>query len=118
MPNVEIPAANAAFSADGDAQGYITVASNAAFYPGAKVWLIKPLGGAPFFLPLLQQAGIITDLNGATKIGVRFDNPIGTGPSYGRNDCSAFTLADGSYIMQERQLVRVEQPIPEKRLVV
>jgi hypothetical protein len=116
MPNIQIPQAVAAFAADGGADGFITVADNTPFYPGATVFLVDNNG--------LSQECVITKLSGATKIGVRFtngpkaDGSPARGYNYGRNPCDAFTLANGSRIMQDSQLCPVEHTTVVKKILI
>lgn len=110
MASEEVPAAGAALTGDGDATGYVTVADNSPFYPGAEAWLSNAT---------LNQRVIITDLNGTTKIGVRFVADVVSNSSalmYGsRSSATAFTVASGSRINMPQQLVRVVQPTFSKR---
>lgn len=99
MASIPVSAVSAAFTANGGADGYVTVASNAAFYPGATVWLSSTA--------VASQEAIVSDLSGSTKIGVRFVRAVGTGPSYGRNDCSAFLAADTAMISMPAQVVPI-----------
>lgn len=100
MSAISIAPAFAAFTANGGTDGYVTVTDNSAFYPGAIIWLHSTTQAG--------QQGLITDLVSTTKIGIRF---IGTfpnqAPTYGKNDCSAFTTANSASISQESQVVRV-----------
>jgi len=114
--NIQIPAANAAFTADGTAAGLVTVADNTPFYPGAIVNIRDNTGKS--------QECTITSLSGTTKIYVRFNNFSGaagppSGPSYAAgNDISGWTLANQSYIFQDSQLCRVEYVAVTKALVI
>lgn len=114
MHYIEVPATSAALSADGDAQGYVTVASNANFYPGATAWLTSNTQPAKYCK--------ITDLSGATKIGLRFINEKTTsgafvGPSYIRNSCAAYLVADGARIDMEASVVPVEASFSKKAAI-
>lgn len=105
MSSIAAPSVTAALTADGDNTGFVTVASNALFYPGATAFLISTM--AP------SQECIITELSGATRIGLRFLNRTDAsgrvpGPYFGRNDCSAYKAADSANITQPAQAVRVE----------
>lgn len=93
---IPIAEAYAALSGNGTAAGYITVTSNANFYPGARVtvWSDTVEG----------TECIITDLVSTDKIGLRVVQPY---PTYGRNTMAAFTVADNAKINQPGQLVQV-----------
>lgn len=107
-----IAEALAAFTANGGADGFITVADNTGFYPGALAWIWSSTQAS--------RRVQITSLQGTTKIGVRFHGNAaegetrGVAPSYGRDSVSAFLLADGATIDQEAQAVRVIQPTISK----
>lgn len=107
--NELVAEAFAAFAADGGSDGYITVADNTIFYPGAFAWIVSSLVAA--------RRVQVTNLSGATKVGVRFYGDsasgatAGTSPSYGRSDVSAYKLADSATLNQEAQAVRVVQPL-------
>ena len=103
MASIFVPDAYAAFTANGGADGYVTVGDNSTFFPSARVWLwsntVSPL------------EYIVTDLVGSTKIGVR---KIGSAPTYTRTDISTLLLADSAKIAMDGQIVRVEQPTYSK----
>lgn len=98
----------------GDAAGFLTVASNAGVYPGAKGWISKSDN-------TLQQYVMVTALEGSTKIGLRFlpespDDPklrdASSGvryPNFGRSGLAAYTA--GSKLYLPAQVVPVYQPI-------
>lgn len=106
--NEYVAEAYAAFTVNGGADGFITVADNTSFYPGAFAWISSATQPS--------RRVQITSLSGATKIGVRFYGDSASGASfdasisYGRSDVSAFLLADAAAINQEGQVVRVVQP--------
>lgn len=99
-------------TATGGTDGYVTVTANTGCYPGAIGFLFKADGS-------LAQRVKVTNLNGSTKIGLRFieqdnaDNALRTGavkrPLFGRSDCSAFNAT--SIVVFEAQVVPVAQPI-------
>jgi hypothetical protein len=99
MASISVAEVMAAFTANGGADGYVTVADNAKFYPSALVWIWSDNVAAKQY--------VITDLVGTTKIGVRLVQNM---PIYHRSDVSAYTLAQNSKISQEAQVVRVVQP--------
>lgn len=99
MASVFVRDALASFTSDGTTDGYVTVASNADFYPSARVWIWDD-----------NTAGreyIITDLVGSTKIGVRLVSLV---PSYTRSNVSAYTTGQNAKISMDAQVVRVDQP--------
>jgi hypothetical protein len=105
MPAINCPQTNEALTADGDALGYVTVTSNANYYPGARVWMSDngTVGNKEY---------IVTDLSGATKVGLRevldFTDKQKRGPRYGRTPVNQWTVANGSKISQVPTVVRVE----------
>lgn len=112
--SIAIGAFAAALTATGGTDGYLTFTANAGFYPGARAWLNKADGTLP-------QRVLLTDLSGATKVGVRFipeeslgrDDPkVRSGAvrpgSYGRSDASAYATSD--VLSQDAQVVDVIQP--------
>ena len=107
MPAINCPKVRAALTSDGGADGYVAVADNSDFYPGAIVNIADTAGAAAEF--------VITDLSGTTKIGLRAtgrtDSASGKDGSarYTRGgDLSAWKVANTAAISQERQVVSVE----------
>jgi hypothetical protein len=106
MPFTNAPATDELLTANGGADGYATVTSNAAYYPGAFVWLLSS-GQA-------SKRYVVTDLSGATKVGLRevldWDDNVkrAAGPQYGRTPINQYTTAQGAKISQERSTVYVE----------
>lgn len=101
--DIQVATAFATMTAPGSTDGYITVADNSPFFPGAEVWLINSAA-------TLRQRAIITDLQDLDRIGVRFwpeTAPI-VPIYYGRSDCSAFGVGDK--ICQDAQPVPVDSP--------
>jgi hypothetical protein len=108
---IPVRAASAAFTANGGADGFITVTSNADFFPGAFAWV--------FSTTQTSKYCIITELSGSDKIGVRFfdkktTSGLSTGPSYIRDSVAAFLLADGARIEQEAGVVPVFEGFVKK----
>lgn len=103
MPSIWVPEAYAAFAGNGGADGYVTVADNSKFYPGAEVFIVSDT--------VTGSRGKITDLVSTNKIGVRLlkEFPLQP-PSYGRSDLSAYLLADNAKIDMPAQVVPVNQP--------
>lgn len=105
--DIQVPSAMASLTVDGGTDGYVTVASNAAFYPGAEAWLRSDTVDGVHC--------IITDLVSTNKIGLRFVPERGeTGPSYGRNSCSAYHVANNAKIYMPKQLVVVDPAFNKK----
>jgi hypothetical protein len=100
MPFLNTPVAFAALSADGNADGYVTVASNEAFYPGARVWLLSNVVASKEYL--------VTNLSGATLIGLREVRDRDGGHRYGRTPVTQWKVAEAATISQEAQVVDVE----------
>lgn len=100
MPFLNTPQAHAALSADGDAQGYVTVADATPFYPGALVWLYAAAVGSKEY--------IITDIAAGGKIGLREVLPMNGGARYGRTPVTQWLVADDATINQTPQTVDVE----------
>lgn len=102
MPSVLSPEVTAALTVNGTDQGYVGVADVAPFYPGARVWLSSATGPSP-------KEYIITDLVAST-IGLREILSARDGSArYGKTPVSQWTVAVGSRISQERQVVTVEE---------
>jgi hypothetical protein len=105
MPSINTQATADALTGNGDADGYVTITSNAAYYPGAFVWMRS--GGAT-----TPTRYIVTDLSGATKVGLRevlaSDDNAKTGPQYGRTPVTQWTVANSARIFQEECTVRVD----------
>ena len=102
--DIQVPAAAANLTANGGATGYVTVADNTPFYPGCIAWLSDTDG---------SQRCLITDLVGTTLVGLRFLLEENCGyrfqpPSYGRSNCSAYTLAKSAKINMPAQVAPVE----------
>lgn len=100
MPFFDAPVATAAFTADGTSGGYVTVADNSSFYPGATCWIHSAT--------VDPKQYVITDLVGSTKIGVREILPMGSGSRTGRTPISQYAVANSARIDQEATTVRVE----------
>lgn len=106
MPFFNAPQTDEALTGDGDVHGYVTVASNVPYYPGALVWLHGTTTAPLQF--------IVVNLSSTTKVGLRAvldptsNSARAAGPQYGRSDVSAFTMSDGARISQEPSTVRVE----------
>ena len=136
MAGREIAALGAAFTADGTANGFITVASTTGFYVkafanlsdttgrSARVQITQILSATqlgvrvfPQVVPL-SQGSPTTPPAGGPGPGSAPPPPAGityqSGPNYGRSDVSAFTLANGSRIDQEAQFIYNvnDQPLP------
>lgn len=114
MPNIQVPAASADLTGNGNVAGYVTVGSNAAFYPGCVAWLINNDAGS-------SKRCLIVKLVSTDKIYVRFLPEENQGykfpaPSAGYSDCTAFTTAKSSRINMEAQLAPVD-PASDKALV-
>lgn len=109
MPSEQVPQITAILTAVGGADGYVSVASNEGFFPGAFAWLNDGVD---------MQYVQIAELVGPTKIGIRFwpvsqDDPkLRTGtvtyPNFGRNTCAAF--AAGARLTQHSQVAPVKAP--------
>jgi hypothetical protein len=104
MPFFDAPATVDALTANGGTDGYVTVTSNAQYYPGAYVCVRGDT--------VAGQRYRITNLSGSTKIGLQkvpsFGDPQNQGPRYTRSDLSAYTTADNAKVFQEPSVVRVE----------
>ncbi len=97
----QAPKAVARLTQDGGADGYVVVADNTPFWPGARVQL---WGNT---LPTLVC--VVTDTPDTDKVGLRvLTDPNGGDGGTGRTDVSAYTVALASTIAQERQLVRFQ----------
>lgn len=102
--NIDVPAFGQALTANGDATGYVTVASNAGFYVGCIAFLSNTS---------LNQRCVITELVSTNQVGVRFiaNDLEQQTPQYGsRSNCSAFTTATSARLNQEAQLAKIIPP--------
>lgn len=100
MPGKDVAPFGTTLSADGLANGYLTVASTSGFFVKARALLSNP--GAS-----LSQEVIITEIVDATHVGVQFV-PTKTylyPSNYGRSNCSAFTLAGASRLDMPSQFI-------------
>lgn len=106
MPFFNAPQTSEALTGNGDASGYVTVTSNANYYPGAYCWLVGNTAAAKRY--------VITDLVGTTKVGVQLilsdagDGKKGQPPRYTRTPVTEYTVADVARISQEPSTVYVE----------
>lgn len=102
MISVHAAAACDLLTKNGDVDGFgiVTVSSNAAYFPGATVYLSDSTG--------LSQKCHITKLVSTTGIGIRFSRSAGEGYSYGLDGCSAFTTANSAKISQDAQEVPID----------
>lgn len=110
----DIPEAYAALTGDGTVDGYVTVASNLPFYPGALAWLWSDNAG-PTRVKIVSLLG--TDKVRLRAHGDLNGNDIRVSPEYGFMDCSAFLVADDAKINQEAQLVPA-LPVLNKAILV
>lgn len=102
--NIQVPAYSQPLSANGDATGYLTVASSVGFYAGCRGFISSDNQ---------SQRVVITEVKDATHVGARViadDNEQqGSQQRYGgRSDFSAYTTALHSTLWMEDQLARVE----------
>lgn len=105
MPNIEVAATSAALTADGDATGYVTVASTTGFFAGCLGFIRNSDGTA--------ARVIITEVKSATQMGLRIvadDNEKQQAIQVygGRSNLSVYTIAKSSRIYQEQQLARID----------
>lgn len=100
MPFFNAPDTLDALTANGDDTGYVTVASNEKYYPGAQAWLRSDTLGPKEY--------VVTDLVGPDKVGLREVLPRGNGPQYGRTPLTQWTTATNATIAQAGTTVAVE----------
>lgn len=107
MPFFNAPQTSEEITGNGDATGYVTVTSNANYWPGARAWMSSDT--------LAPKEYIVTDLGtGATQVGLREvlsseDNvKRAAGPQYGRTPLTQWLTADNARISQAPSTVRVE----------
>lgn len=112
MPFFNAPATVDLLTANGDTTklGYVTVTSNANYYPGAICWLRSNTQAGQKFQ--------VVAISGTTLVGLRALYDAGDfqhrGPSYGLTSLSAFLLADSAQISQEPSTVYVENSAIQK----
>jgi hypothetical protein len=106
MAGRDVPAASAALTVDGSADGYVTVADNTVFFKGAQAFLSDGNTAA--------TEAVITEIGAAGKVGLRIvtrqapdDNSPGglRGPNYGRSDLTAFTVAQSAKLTMPSQFI-------------
>jgi hypothetical protein len=98
MSAILVARASTVTTAPGSADGYFTVASNAAFqYPGAIVAITKSDGSLP-------RQCIIINLSGTTKVGLQFFDGTRS-PRYNKDSLAAYDT--GSALIMEAQVVSV-----------
>lgn len=100
----DVPAASAALTVDGTADGYVTVADNSVFYKGAQA-----------FLNAAGRSGVevvVTEIAAGGKVGLRVltrtphdGSPGLKPPSYGRSGLTAFTVALGYGLYMPEQFI-------------
>lgn len=104
MPSTIVHKKHAALTANGGADGLVTVADNSGWLPGSTVWLSSS-----------TQEGlqcIVSQLVGTTQIRLRKADA----PAPGAANVSAYLLADGAKISMESQVVPVRDPFePRER---
>jgi hypothetical protein len=124
--NVEVSQIDTPLTADGTAQGLVTIGSTVGILPGAICQLYQSTGG---FLSVTVQ---VTDIPSSTTLNVRIiaqpqagpttGGPqaastasapaatltFNTKPNSGRSNVSAFTMANGARFCQNAQIVRAE----------
>lgn len=106
MPFLNAPQTDEAITVDGTATGYVTVTSNANYYPGAVVWM---RGNT-----VASKRYRVTDVKSTNLVGLReiidWDDNVkrAAGPNYGRSPLVQWTVADSARISQEPSVVRVE----------
>ena len=109
----QIPQNRAVLVAAGGTDGFVEVADNSGFYPGANAFLRSAVPGG--------QLCLIVTRRGTQFVGLRFipegkDDPkmLGKGgtipwPSFGLSSCAAYPA--GSVLSQDAQLCELVQPI-------
>jgi hypothetical protein len=101
--NIYVKEAYAALTADGNAQGYVTVASAAPFYPGATAYVTSDT------VESLQC--IISEVDSTNnRIYLRAVRANGAGPMYGYARMNAYLLADNARIYMEAGMVPLMAP--------
>ena len=104
MSYIRAPQTSADLTADGSAAGFVTVASNATFFPGCIVWLTSTT---------TSQRCLIIKLVGTNQIYLRFvpeefQKNAPAAPKDGFSDCSPFTLVKASRLNMEAQVAPVD----------
>jgi hypothetical protein len=96
-----------ALTANGTTGGFVTVADNSPFYPGAVCSIYGTTAAA--------KSCLIVQLSGATLVQLQVlpaFATIGAAPNYGASDMSAFTTADGAKIAIPAQAAPVQSANP------
>jgi hypothetical protein len=101
--NIYVKEAYAALTADGSAEGYVTVTSVAPFYPGATCYVTSDT--------VESTQCIISEVDStANKVYVRAVRANGAGPMYGYTPMDAYLLADNARIYMEAGMVPLMAP--------
>lgn len=113
MPSIEASAATAALSANGSADGTITVADTTIFYPGATAWLSNstPANKRVLILKIvdsthLKAKAILDSGSDATNLNY-----------LGGSDFTAFTTALGARLSMPRQVVAIDPSFSKHNLI-
>ena len=106
MPHINVAAAVFPLTVGGTTTGYVTIDPNSDLLPNTKVWVWSSGAG------IESVECLVTEFNDDGTVGLRIlpqdSRDHFHHPSYGRNDMSAFTVADGSQLMVNPQIVPVE----------
>lgn len=99
MPSTYVSEKYAALTADGTADGLITLASNEDWLPGATLWLASATA--------TSIEAIVVEQVGTTQLRLRNKT---NKAQRGISDVSAFTVADSASVAMEGQIVPVMAP--------
>lgn len=92
--DILVKAARASLTSNGSSIGYASVADNSLFPVGARVWISSNT--------VAGRECVVTDRIGSTQVGLRF---LGSVPSYGRSDLSAYLVANSAVLDMSEQAV-------------
>ena len=112
MGSIQVAAASAAVTVNGTAAGLITVGSSTPFKAGARGHIVAGAG------TVVQVQIVNIDGAGAGTIGLKVlpdELPLGArmwdqpqaAPTYGKSDCTPFTVAGAWVLWQPAQIVAV-----------
>lgn len=101
MAILKVFGAQASLTADGTVAGYATI-PDATRFPAGTICYLSATGQ-----PTLEC--VVTDIRGATQVGLRQTNPTGS-PTYGKTNIGAYTVASAATLTCDNQVVFNNDP--------
>jgi hypothetical protein len=98
MAGIISPQTQAALTANGGTDGFVTVADNSLFPIGARVYISSNTQAS--------RLCVVAEWQGTTKVGLRFINSEKDPPQFGvKNSMAAFLLADTATLSKPYQVI-------------